>query len=132
MSPRRFQHLLSLVAEDIIKDTTNCRVPVSPEERLALTLRILASGESQQSLCYSFRLGKSTVSKIVAETCSAIYSCLKDTYLKSLHEWQTSHQALRNNGTSPTLSGHLTENIFELSALNKPVPYTIIIKDSSA
>ena len=83
MSPDHFQHLLSLVAEDIIKDTTNFRIPVSPEKRLALTLRFLASGESQQSLCYSFRLGKSTVSKIVAETCSAIYSCLKGTYLTS-------------------------------------------------
>ena len=31
MSPDRFQHLLSLVAEDITKDTTNFRIPVSPE-----------------------------------------------------------------------------------------------------
>ena len=62
MGPDRFQHLLSLVAEDITNDTTNFRIPVSTEERLALILRFLASGESQQSLCYSFRLGKSTVS----------------------------------------------------------------------
>ena len=110
MSPDRFQHLLSLVAEDIIKDTTNCRVPVSPEERLALTLRFLASGESQQSLCYSFRLGKSTVSKIVAETCSAIYLCLKDTYLKSpqsTDEWQNIASSFEEQWNFPHVIGAL-------------------------
>ena len=37
----------------------------------------------QQSLSYSYRIGRSTVSTIIAETCKAIYTALKDRYLKS-------------------------------------------------
>ena len=56
-----------------------------------MTLRFLASGESQQSLAFSFRIGRQTVSRIVAETCEAIYMSLKDRYLsapKSPEDWK--------------------------------------------
>ena len=48
------------------------------------------TGDSQQSLSFSFRIGKATVSKIISETCDAIYTVLKDTYLpppQSKEEW---------------------------------------------
>ncbi len=48
MSPARFDHLLSLVGPQLIK--TSKREPLSPGERLSLTLRYLASGESQKSI----------------------------------------------------------------------------------
>ena len=40
-------------------------------------------GDSQQSLSFSFRIGKATISKIISETCDAIHTVLKDTYLSS-------------------------------------------------
>ena len=43
-----------------------------------------------KGLSFSFRIGKATVSKIISETCDAIYTALKDTYLsppKSKEEW---------------------------------------------
>ena len=58
------------------------RKPISAEERLLITLRFLSSGESQQSLTFSFRVGKATVSKMVSETCIVIYETLRDDYLK--------------------------------------------------
>ena len=82
MTPDRFGHLLSLVRPKIEKQNTNFRKSIPAESRLALTLRFLASGESQQSLSYSFRIGRTTVSKIVSETCVAISDSLKDMYLK--------------------------------------------------
>ena len=42
------------------------------------------------ALSFSFRIGKATVSKIISETCDAIYTVLKDTYLfppQSKEEW---------------------------------------------
>ena len=90
MSPERFQHLLSLVKPLIEKKDTKFRKCISAAERLALTLRFLATGDSQQSLSFSFRIGKATVSKIISETCDAIYTVLKDTYLsppQSKEEW---------------------------------------------
>ena len=82
MSPERFDHLLSLVEADITKESTNFREPISAPERLCLTLRFLATGESQQSLSFAFRIGKTTVSRIIQETCDAIYTSLAPIYLK--------------------------------------------------
>ena len=55
MSPESFDYIAYMVESKIRKKTTNFRVPISPEERLTVTLRYLASGECQQSLSFSFR-----------------------------------------------------------------------------
>lgn len=44
----------------------------------------MASGNSQRSLSYSFRLGKSTVCNIVSETLEAIYSVIKKIVLPEI------------------------------------------------
>ena len=91
MSPDRFEHLLSLVGPLISKKSTRMREPISEAERLTLTLRFLASGDDQQSLAFSFRLGRTTVSHILRETCSAIWKALGEIYLKppsSPDDWQ--------------------------------------------
>ena len=90
MSPERFDHLLELVKPIIEKKDTNLRKSIPAAERLAITLCFLATGDSQQSLSFSYRLGKATVSKIISETCKAIYTVLKDPYLTppgSKEEW---------------------------------------------
>ena len=95
MSPKRFNHLLSLVELLIIKEDTNYRKWISPAECLALTIRFLATGESQISLSFSFRIGKSTVSKIIAETCDALHRVLFSLYVKppsSNNEWKAISQ----------------------------------------
>ena len=65
MSPERFDHLLGLVENSITKEDTNFRKAISAGERLAVTLRFLASGESQQSLSFAYLIGKSTLSRII-------------------------------------------------------------------
>ena len=77
MSPKRFDHLLELVKPIIEKKNTNLRKSMPAAERLAITL---ATGDSQQTLSFSYRLGKATMSKIISETCKAIYTVLKDPY----------------------------------------------------
>ena len=49
---------------------------------MVVTLHFLACGEDQQTLSFNFRIGKSTVSMIIAEITEAIYSSLRDEYLK--------------------------------------------------
>ena len=56
----------------IEKETTNMRAPISPGERLAITLRFLATGDSYKTLSYDFRCANNTIGKIVPETCNAI------------------------------------------------------------
>ena len=69
--------------DQIEKNDTAFRKSFPTAGRLAITLRYLASGETRQFLSYSYRIGRSTVSTVIAETCKAIYTALKVPYLKS-------------------------------------------------
>ena len=83
MSPQQFEHVLSLVGPLITKVNTRLRGAITAAERLTLTLRYLASGDAQQSQSFNFRIGKSTVSGIIRETCDAIWNVLHGVYLKT-------------------------------------------------
>ncbi|CAB4042367.1 Hypothetical predicted protein, partial [Paramuricea clavata] len=50
--------------------------PISPAERLPLTIRFLASGSSQTSMSFTYRVGRTTVSNIIRETCCALWEAL--------------------------------------------------------
>ena len=52
MSLNRFDHLLELMKPTIMKKSAVRAPPIPPDERLAIVLRFLASGESQTSLSY--------------------------------------------------------------------------------
>ena len=82
--------MLTLVKPKITKATTNMRQPIPAEERLAVTLRYLATGETYESLMYQYRIHSTTIAKIVPEVCQAIYEKLKDNYCKipsTSEEW---------------------------------------------
>ena len=108
MSPEQFDHLLSLVEPHNNKEDTNYRKSISPAERLALTIRFLASGKLQISLSFSFRIGKSTVSKIIAETCDALHRVLFPLYVKppsSNDEWEAISQDFEELWNLPHVIG---------------------------
>lgn len=91
MTPERCEHLFSLVGPLITKVNTKMRQASSVAERLTLTLRYLASGDDQQSISFSYRIGKTTVSHIIQETLNAIWKALKDKYVsppKSATDWK--------------------------------------------
>ena len=79
----KFNELLSIISPYIQKKDTVMRMSIQPGERLALTLRYLATGESFQSLSFQFRIGKSTISDIVMQVCTALLNTLKREYLKT-------------------------------------------------
>jgi len=54
LPPQLFEDLLKLVGPVIAKEHV-VRDPISPEIRLHITLRFLASGDSMKSLSYAFR-----------------------------------------------------------------------------
>ena len=84
MSPDRYEHLLSIVGPKLQRQKTHLREPISPSERLTLTLRYLARGESQQSLSFSFRISRTAISNILADTCEKIWDSLCDVYFQPL------------------------------------------------
>ena len=46
-----------------------------------MTMHFLASGESQQSLSFAYLIRKSTLSRVIRETCKAIFEDLEGQYL---------------------------------------------------
>ena len=109
MSPERFQHLNSLTAPYLTKACRN-RVPISPEQRLAITLRYLATGDSQKSESFNFVVGRSTVSKIVRECCSALWQALAKTYIPtptSDRAWKEIANEFMNEWNLPHVIGAL-------------------------
>lgn len=82
MSPDDFDYLLNLVTPSIEKANTNMRESICPGERLAITLRFLATGDSYASLMFLFKRSRSSICNIVPEVCTALYKVLKDEFLK--------------------------------------------------
>ena len=89
------------------------------EERITVTLRYVASGESQQSISFAYQLWKSTVSDIVSKTSKAvydslkdIYDSLKDTYLsppKNSAEWNRISEQFEEQWNFPHVIGALDD-----------------------
>lgn len=57
---------------------TQMRDALTPQLKLEVTLRYLATGDSFASLQYLYRVPKCTISNFIPEVCQAIYDALKD------------------------------------------------------
>lgn len=74
MDYEQFKEILAATEPQITKvQVQGGHKVIRPAERLALTLRYLATGESFSSLHFQFRISKAAVSYIVQEVCHAIY-----------------------------------------------------------
>ena len=78
MSRSEFESLISLIGEEIMKKATAFRKAISVQERLTLTLRFLASGDSYVSLQYRFKISKQAISCIVPEVCEALEALVEE------------------------------------------------------
>ncbi|XP_071105223.1 uncharacterized protein [Haliotis cracherodii] len=82
MSKDMFDYVLAKI-KDVIKrqDTRLCK-SISPRERLAVTLRYLATAESFTSLSYNYRIGATTIGLIVKDICAAIWQTMQPEFMK--------------------------------------------------
>lgn len=78
MSPSDFEHLITLIGPKIAKKDTHWRKAISIQDRLAVTIRFLATGDSFTSLQYLFKISKQSISTIVPQVCEALVEVLKE------------------------------------------------------
>ena len=108
MTPERFSHLLSLVGPSIRCQDTRFRQAIPPGEKLAITLRYLVTGDSMQTISFSYRVGHSTVSGIIENTCAAIWNVLLPLYMSTpstAAEWKRISQGFEQTWNFPHCIG---------------------------
>ena len=86
-----FRRLVEVTSPRIVKGNTRMRSPISPSERLSLTLRFLSTGETFRSIEFQFRVSRTATSYNVLEVCEVILSelgalCLQ--FPSTVEEWK--------------------------------------------
>ncbi|XP_069815807.1 uncharacterized protein [Dendropsophus ebraccatus] len=77
MPMEAFDKLVDILGPYIQRQNTRMKQAITAKDRLLITLRFLATGESFASLHLQFRVGKSTISGIVRSTCRVIWEYLQ-------------------------------------------------------
>ena len=80
MTVEVFDSVLATIRPPLVK-SKKYRATVSSEERLAVTLRFLATGDEIRSIARNYRIGASTCSKCIYETSDAIWEELGPIYM---------------------------------------------------
>lgn len=86
-----WNELLTLVTPLIQKKDTVMRKSISSKDRLSVTLRYLATGNTFKDLSYSTRIAPNTISNIVRSTLAAIIQVLEPrviTFPSTAEEWE--------------------------------------------
>ncbi|KAJ8870731.1 hypothetical protein PR048_029756 [Dryococelus australis] len=88
MNELQFETLLNLLKPHHLNRSH--RKPLTPEQKLCMTLKYLAQGGSRQSLAWQVRVDKSTVSKVIDEDCISVWNILdvKYTEKSAYNGWQ--------------------------------------------
>ena len=109
MSPALFKELLCLVASHISKKDTKLRQPISPSERLCVTLRYLVTGDAFVTIGASYRMSPVAISQIIPETCNALRKVLLENKYtdvpKTEKQWREIADGFYKSWNFPNLIG---------------------------
>ena len=108
LSCTSFDLILSKIRNDIEKQDTQLRKSILAEQRLAVTLMFLSTGDSINTLSLLFRIGVSTIRCIIYETCSPIWMNLKAEYMKTpstQEEWSKIAEGFLEHWNFPNCLG---------------------------
>ncbi|XP_011883640.1 PREDICTED: uncharacterized protein LOC105570802, partial [Vollenhovia emeryi] len=100
-------YLFSLVGPSLQK--TSFREPLPPKLRLVVTLSYLASGDSPKYLSKYYRIGASTIYKVIQETCENIWQALAPLFLKAptVEKWNEIAEHFYNRWNLPNCVGSI-------------------------
>ena len=110
MTPEFFEMIKTRLGPRLARQATNYRAPISVGEKLALTIKYQATGESYTSLSCQFMVGRSTISKFLPEVCRAIQDEFSREHLRSPttpDEWKELEREFRIRWNVPHAVGAL-------------------------
>ncbi|XP_072025329.1 putative nuclease HARBI1 [Amphiura filiformis] len=113
-----FNHLLNAIGDRLSHAPTH-RQPISPDERLSMTLGFLASGASQKLIALDWRVGRSTLHSILKETCQAIWDTFKDDVVPfptTPQEWKKISEEFKAKTQFPNCLGAIDGKHVKLQA----------------
>ncbi|XP_063634897.1 putative nuclease HARBI1, partial [Cydia splendana] len=121
MSINTFDELLALVSPRITLQDTNMRIAIPAVQRLAVTLRFLATGNSFHDLHYQFLMGVSTIHYIIKQVCDAIWDCLMPIYMeeKTSEDFRKISQEFYLRTNFPNLIGVVDGKHIEITKPNQ-------------
>ncbi|XP_026476670.1 uncharacterized protein LOC113382635 [Ctenocephalides felis] len=114
--------LLEMVTPYIKKEDTVMRQAISQRDRLCITIRYLATGNSFRDISYSTRVAPNTISQIVRETLEAIITVLQDNFIKfpsSAQEWEAVAHKFENNMEFSSLHRGIGWKAYQISSITK-------------
>ncbi|CAK9290447.1 unnamed protein product [Gordionus sp. m RMFG-2023] len=73
---------MNLIKNKIAKKKTNfIKNLITPDEKLMITLRYLATGDSYVSMSYNYKLGVLTIKQIIGDTIKALWDILQPIHM---------------------------------------------------
>lgn len=118
----QFDVLLAKIGPVITMQRTNYRQPIPPAERLAICLRFLATGDSYRTIADSYRVGASTVGRIVVQVCKAIWDELVSEYMQeptTADDWRGIADGFQRRWNFPNCVGSIDGKHVVIKAPNK-------------
>ncbi|OXA43423.1 protein ALP1-like [Folsomia candida] len=106
MNKENYDEIYNLVCNEIQGKNTHLR-PVSAHQKLAITLRYLATGNTQMEMAFSYRVSPQSVSVILREVMMSICSKLGPLHLKKPMEenWKDNEAGFRELWDYPNACG---------------------------
>ncbi|GLG96943.1 uncharacterized protein GBIM_03812 [Gryllus bimaculatus] len=87
----QFKEVHDLIQNEICREGCNASRPIGTEEKLAVFLKYLATGNSYRDIAFSYRLGERTVSNIVLEVSQAVWKIMQPLFLPepTKEQWES-------------------------------------------
>ena len=131
MTPSQLEELTNWVAPLIVKDSVH-REAISPGERMCVTLRYLASGDSHISHAASYRISQTTVGRLIPETCDALWDILiREGFMKvpkTVDEWELVASEFESSWNFPNCLGAIDGKHINIMPLHEVALYSLTIK----
>ncbi|XP_055376978.1 uncharacterized protein LOC129609123 [Condylostylus longicornis] len=111
MTEKQFRYLVVKLAPIITKkEPQRKKKSFSAEERLAISLKYLATGEFHSCKHYCFKASQNVIQTMITDICLAIYETLHNDYIKSpktADEWREISQGFTKESKLPNCTGSL-------------------------